>query len=86
MKKKMKTTTVTKTLKTNPADLKLTEVQATVYKLITDRHQSGQLTTRADIEKALGGKDKSWICRILKSLSAKGLVERYEQRYYKLAN
>lgn len=85
VKKPMKTT-LTKTTTLNPADHNLTAVQSDVYRIVRDRHQSGQLTTRSDIEVALGGKDKSWICRILKSLSAKGLIERYEQRYYKLSS
>lgn len=38
---------------------------------------------RSDIEVGLGGKDKSWVCRILRALSDKGLIERYVQRYYK---
>jgi DNA-binding MarR family transcriptional regulator len=70
----------------NPADLSLTAVQFQVYTAIKKRHKSGQLTTRADIADALGGRDKSWLCRILRALSARGLVERYQQRYYKLAN
>lgn len=69
----------------NPVDLQLTAVQSGVYSILLARHQSGQLTTRADIETALGGKDKSWICRILRVLSEKGLIERYQQRYYKIS-
>jgi len=70
----------------NPVDLSLTAVQFQVYNTVLTRHQSGQLTTRANIEEALGGRDKSWICRILRALSDRGLIERYQQRYYKLAN
>lgn len=74
----------TKTRTNNFVDLMLTETQAKVYKILSDRYQSGKLTTRSDVEKALGGKEKSWVWRILNSLSEKGLVERYEQKYYKL--
>lgn len=74
----------TRTTKIDPAvQHSLTAVQAEVFGIIKKRH--GKVTTRADIEAAAGSKDKSWICRILKSLIAKGLVERYEQRYYRLA-
>lgn len=87
------TTTQTATLKTskttnknfNPVDLKLTEVQADVYNVIYARQNSGQLTMRSHIQEALADRDKSWICKVIRALIAKGLVERYEQRYYKLA-
>ena len=94
MKATLKTTTTqTATLKTskttnknfNPVDLKLTEVQADVYNVIYVRQNSGQLTMRSHIQEALADRDKSWICKVIRALIAKGLVERYEQRYYKLA-
>lgn len=69
----------------NPADLKLTNVQANVFNIISVRHKSGRITTRADIDEALGGIEKSWACRVLRSLTEKGLIERYGQRYYKLS-
>ena len=85
----MQTTPTKKILTTmkatiNPADHNLTSVQSEVYSIVRDRHIAKLITTRSDIETALGGKDKSWICRILKSLTKKGLIERYQQRYYKL--
>lgn len=70
--------------KSNPLDFCLTVVQADVLQIIAQRTKAGRITTRMDISEALGGKDKSWTCRILRSLIDKGLVERYEQRYYKL--
>lgn len=70
--------------KSNPLDFCLTVVQAEVLQIIAKRTKAGRITTRIDISEALGGKDKSWTCRILRSLIDKGLVERYEQRYYKL--
>lgn len=70
--------------KSNPLDFCLTVVQADVLQIIAKRTKAGRITTRIDISEALGGKDKSWTCRILRALIDKGLVERYEQRYYKL--
>jgi predicted transcriptional regulator len=70
--------------KSNPLDFCLTVVQADVLQIIAKRTKAGRITTRMDISEALGGKDKSWTCRILRALIDKGLVERYEQRYYKL--
>jgi len=70
--------------KSNPLDFCLTVVQAEVLQIIAKRTKAGRITTRIDISEALGGKDKSWTCRILRALIDKGLVERYEQRYYKL--
>lgn len=70
--------------KSNPLDFCLTVVQAEVLQIIAERTKYGSITTRLDISKSLGGKDKSWTCRILRALIDKGLVERYEQRYYKL--
>lgn len=70
--------------KSNPLDFCLTVVQAEVLQIIAQRTKAGRITTRMDISEALGGKDKSWTCRILRALIDKGLVERYEQRYYKL--
>lgn len=70
--------------KSNPLDFCLTVVQAEVLQIIAKRTKAGRITTRMDISEALGGKDKSWTCRILRALIDKGLVERYEQRYYKL--
>ena len=70
--------------KSNPLDFCLTVVQADVLQIIAKRTKAGRITTRMDISEALGGKDKSWTCRIVRALIDKGLVERYEQRYYKL--
>lgn len=70
--------------KSNPLDFCLTVVQAEVLQIIAKRTKAGRITTRIDISEALGGKDKSWTCRILRALIDKGLVERYEKRYYKL--
>jgi len=70
--------------KSNPLDFCLTVVQADVLQIIAKRTKAGRITTRMDVSEALGGKDKSWTCRILRALIDKGLVERYEQRYYKL--
>lgn len=70
-------------LNTNPVDLGLTNVQANVYQIIVERYKSGQLTTRADIQRALGVKSKSWICSVLRALRDKGLVVGYEQRLTK---
>ena len=70
--------------KSNPLDFCLTVVQAEVLQIIAKRTKEARITTRIDISEALGGKDKSWTCRILRALIDKGLVERYEQRYYKL--
>lgn len=86
MRKKPKMKTITKTSKINPAEFMLTERQAAVYKLVKSRQNSGKVTTRLDIQNDLGGMDKSWICRVLKALIEKCLIERYEQRYYKLKN
>lgn len=73
-------------LKINASEFGLTEAQLKIYKAIEKRHRSYLITTRADIERDLGGLDKSWVCRILRILSSKGLVERYSQRYYRIAN
>lgn len=70
--------------KSNPLDFCLTVVQAEVLQIIAKRTKAGRITTRMDISEALGGKDKSWTCRILRALLEKGLIEKYEQRYYKL--
>lgn len=42
-------------------------------------------TTSGDLSKAWGDKERSYVYRVLKVLTDKGLVERYSQRYYKLA-
>jgi len=70
--------------KSNPLDFCLTVVQSEVLKIVARRTKAGRITTRLDISEALGGKDKSWTCRILRALLEKGLIEKYEQRYYKL--
>lgn len=70
--------------KANPLDFCLTVVQAEVLQIIAKRTKEARITTRIDISEALGGKDKSWTCRILRALLEKGLIEKYEQRYYKL--
>lgn len=70
--------------KSNPLDFCLTVVQSEVLKIVARRTKAGRITTRLDISEALGGKDKSWTCRILRALLDKGLIEKYEQRYYKL--
>lgn len=80
----MKTTKISKTSTIkNPVDLHLTLVQTNVLTIIKRRYAEGKLTMRSDIEVELGGKDKSWVCRILRALHDKGLIERYVQRYYK---
>ena len=70
--------------KSNPLDFCLTVVQSEVLEIVARRTKAGRITTRLDISEALGGKDKLWTCRILRALLEKGLIEKYEQRYYKL--
>jgi len=81
----MKKTIRKKTKSLNPVDLCLTPTQHKAYLFIAKRHAAGQITKRSDIQAALNNVDRAWICRIIDVLIDRGLVERYKQRYYKLA-
>ncbi len=74
----------TKTNKINPASLGLTSLQLQAFRVIEQRQSAGELTTRSDIQTALEGREKSWVSRNLAVLIEKGLIELYNQRYYKL--
>ncbi len=67
----------------NPGKHKLTESESEVYKIIHARQAEGKTSTSGDVAKDWEGKDRSYVYRVLKALSDKKVVERYNHRYYK---
>lgn len=77
----MKVTTSTH----NPAELGLTAAESAAYTALTTAIGEGKTVTSGDVAERMDGKNRSYIYRVLERLINKGLVERYGQRYYKLA-
>lgn len=82
--KTVKTVKKAKTTKLNPAEIGLTTSQNEVYCIVRSRQAKRLVTTSSDVAEDWGGKNRSHVYRVLKVLTDKGLVVRYDQRYYKL--
>jgi predicted transcriptional regulator len=67
----------------NPAANKMTASESAVYKIIHKRQGKGETTTSGDVARDWDGKERSYVYRVLKGLTGKGLLERYNHRYYK---
>ena len=78
MKKKKKIS------KLNPAKEELTKSEHNVLKALKRRQNIDMVTSTGDLSYELHGLDRSWIYRILISLTEKGIVERYGQRFYRI--
>ena len=78
MKKKKKIS------KLNPAKEGLTKAEYNIFRVLKKRLDMDKVTSTGDISYALDGLDRSWIYRILISLTEKGIVERYGQRFYRI--
>lgn len=73
-------------MKINPAKERLGNAEAAVYKIVRRRQSRGLTITSGTVAKDYGNKHRVHVYRLLRSLIEKGLVERYDTRYYRLVD
>jgi predicted transcriptional regulator len=67
----------------NPAVAGLSRSENEAYAIIAARQKKKFVTSTSDVAREWG-KDHSHAFRVLKSLMTKGIIERYDDRYYRI--
>ena len=69
----------------NPAERGLTAAENAAYKVLRSMQGRGAVITSGSLAEAWGGKNRSYVYRILQSLISKSIVENYDSIFYRLA-